>query len=83
MIMTLTNKNPYYGVPPAPITKMTMEQEFKMRQIEDALNHPSTRKEDIITVFVALQEQAFILGNNIANLVKQWPTHPNTTQEDQ
>ena len=83
MIMTLTNKNPYYGVPPAPITKMTMEQQFKMRQIEDALNHPSTRKEDIITVFVALQEQAFILGNNIANLVKQWPTHPNTTQGDQ
>jgi hypothetical protein len=55
---------------------MTMEQQFKMRQIEDALNHPSTRKEDIITVFLALQEQCFVLGNNVSNLVKQWPIHP-------
>ena len=61
---------------------MTMEQEFKMRQIEDALNHPSTKKEDIITVFVALQEQAFVLGNNISNLVKQWPNHPSITPEE-
>jgi energy-converting hydrogenase Eha subunit F len=51
-----------------------MEQQFKMRQIEDALNHPSSKKEDIITIFLALQRQCFVLGNSMSNLVKQWPT---------
>ena len=65
-----------------PIGTMTMEQKFKMRQIEDALNHPSTRKEDIITVFLSLQEQCFVLGNNVSNLVKQWPTPLDTIREE-
>jgi hypothetical protein len=64
----------------------TIEQKFKLRQIEDALNHPETKKEDIITVFMALQQQTFILGNNITNLLKAWPTVtspvPPTTDED-
>ena len=47
-----------------------MEQQFKMRQIEDALQNAS--KEDIITVFLALQRQCFVLGNNVSQLVKQW-----------
>lgn len=63
-----------------PITKLTIEQEFKMRQIEDALKQASTRKEDIVDVFLALQEQAFILGNNISQLVKTWPIHPSITE---
>ena len=63
-----------------PITKLTIEQEFKMRQIEDAVNSPAASKEDIITVFLALQEQTFILGNNISQLVKLWPIHPNTME---
>jgi hypothetical protein len=50
-----------------------MEQEFKLRQIEDALKHPDTRKEDIITIFLALQRQSFVLGNNVSNLIKKWP----------
>ena len=33
-----------------PVTDLTMEQEFKMRQIEDALNKPDSRKEDIVTI---------------------------------
>ena len=57
-----------------------MEQNFKMRQIEDALNHPATNKEDIITVFLALQRQAFVLGNNMSNLIKSWPIHPSTME---
>ena len=63
-----------------------MEQKFKLRQIEDALRHPESKKEDIITVFLALQHQSFVLGNNVSNLVKQWPksppTDPNTINED-
>ena len=53
-----------------PITKLTMEQEFKMRQIEDSLQHAD--KKDIIIVFLALQRQAFVLGNNMSNLLKHW-----------
>ena len=47
-----------------------MEQEFKMRQIEDALKNAN--KDDIITVFLALQRQCFVLGNNVSQLVKLW-----------
>jgi hypothetical protein len=71
--------------PPAPIVELTMEQQFKMRQIEDALRHPDSPKEDIITVFLALQKQCFILGNSLTNLVKNWPKptqlDPSTIEE--
>jgi hypothetical protein len=58
-----------------------MEQEFKMRRIEDALNNPDTKKEDMITVFLALQRQCFVLGNNMNQLLKQWQNPPLTTPE--
>jgi hypothetical protein len=64
---------------------MTMEQKFKLRQIEDALRHPDSSKEDIITVFLALQHQCFVLGNSLSNLVKKWPAPKSaqvTTDED-
>jgi hypothetical protein len=51
-----------------------MEQQFKMKQIENALRNEETRKEDIITVFLALQHQNFVLSNTVSNLVKKWPT---------
>ena len=70
--MTSTPSPSSYG-PPPPIVELTMEQQFKMRQIEDALNSPDSAKEDIITVFLALQKQCFILGNSLSNLVKHWP----------
>ena len=56
-----------------------------MRQTHDALKNPDTDKDDIITVFMALQEQNFILGNSLTNLVKKWPKTPSTlaTQKDQ
>jgi hypothetical protein len=59
-----------------------MEQQFKMRRIEDALNNPDTTKEDMITVFLALQRQCFVLGNNMNQLLKQWQNHPSITHED-
>ena len=71
--------------PPPPVVELTVEQKFKMRQIEDALNHPESKKEDIITVFLALQQQTFVLGNNVTQLIKAWPTQvpqaPSTTDE--
>ena len=55
-----------------PVTELTMEQSFKMRQIEDALNKPDARKEDIVTVFIALQHQNFVLSNNLKQLLMEW-----------
>ena len=78
-IMTSKPSPSNYG-PPPPITDVTLEQEFKLRQIEDALNKDDTRKEDIITVFMALQKQNFVLTNSLSNLLKNWPK---PTQQDQ
>ena len=78
--MTSTSNSQSFG-PPPPIIKLTMEQEFKMRRIEDALNNPDTKKEDMITVFLALQRQCFVLGNNMNQLLKQWQNPPLTTPE--
>ena len=44
-----------------------------MRQIEDALKNEKSAKEDIITVFMALQKQNFVLSNSLTNLLKNWP----------
>ncbi len=62
-----------------PITKLKMEQQFKLRQIRDSLEKIS--KEEMLELFLLLQEQNFILSNTVSNLVKQWPTHPLTTPE--
>ena len=53
---------------------MTVEQDLKMRLLEDKLNSPDARKEDIVTVFLALQKQNFVLANSLMNLVDNWPT---------
>jgi hypothetical protein len=51
--------------------ELTVEQSFKLRRLQDLL--PDARKEDIITIFMALQHQNFVLSNTVSNLVKQWP----------
>ena len=59
-----------------------MEQEFTLTRMENLLKEAD--KDDIVTVFMALQRQCFVLGNNVKNLITQWPTiHPPTTPEDQ
>ena len=59
-----------------------MEQEFKMRRLDDLL--PKAEREDLITVFMALQRQNYVLSNTVSNLVQQWPIiHPTITPEDQ
>ena len=59
--------------------EMTMEQQFKMRRLQDLL--PEARKEDIITVLLALQHQNFVLSNTVSNLVKQWPLVQSITDQ--
>ena len=57
-----------------------MEQDLKMRRLNDLL--PEAGKDDIITVFLALQKQNFDLSNTVSNLVKKWPNHLPTTHEE-
>ena len=68
------------GIPPMPVTELTMEQEFKVRQLQDLL--PEADKKDIITLFIALQRQCFVLGNNMKNLLNEWPTPQIITPAD-
>ena len=76
--MTSSTNNPSFG-PPMPIVELTMEQDFKIRRMEDLL--PNADKDDIITILLALQHQNYVLCNTVSNLVKQWPNHPPTTPE--
>ncbi len=55
---------------------MTTEQDLRLRLIQDALEKEETQKEDIITVFMALQRQNFVLANSLTNLVEKWPPPP-------
>ena len=80
--MTSKKENLSYG-PPPPITELTVEQDLKLRVLHDKLQEGyHDKKEDIITLFMALQHQNFILGNSITNLVKKWPPPPTTINED-
>ena len=45
-----------------------------MRLIKDKIEENYERnKEEIITVFLALQKQNFVLGNSLTNLIEHWP----------
>ena len=69
--------NPYSGIP-APITKLTVEQDLKLRLIKDSIENPETPREDVNTVFLALQKQNFVLANSLTNLLEKWPKPPMT-----
>ena len=49
---------------------LTMEQDFKMRVIEDNLRKNYDRKEDVIILFLALQRQNFALGNAFKDIIE-------------
>ena len=72
--MTQKNKKLSFGLP-NPITKLTYEQDLRMRILEDRLNETyHEHKKDIITLFLALQKQNFVLGNSLTNLLAKWTT---------
>ena len=76
MIMPSTKSNRNSG-PPPPITKLTLEQDLKLRQLELKLNSGDYDLKDFTTIFVALQHQNFVMANSIKNLLKEWPKdHP-------
>ena len=68
-IMIPNKKNPNSGRPRLPIP-LTMEQDFKMRVIEDQLRSNYDKKEDVITLFLALQRQNFALGNALKDFIE-------------
>ena len=70
--MTSQKNNQNYG-PPPPVTRLTMEQDLKMRLIEDRLNSGEVDIKDLATVFLALQKQNFVLSNSLMNLIDKWP----------
>ena len=52
-----------------------MEQSLKMRILEVQLKENyEDHKDDIITLFLALQKQNFVLGNSLKNLLNKWNT---------
>ena len=68
----MKNENLSYG-PPPPVTKLTAEQDFRIRQLEVMLPKNEVKKEDIITLLLALQKQNFCLANSLINVVESWP----------
>ena len=77
--MTSTKSNPNYG-PPPPITKLTLEQDLKLRQLELKLNSGDYDIKDFTTIFVALQHQNFVMANSLKNLLAKWPKDHHTTK---
>ena len=70
--MTQKNKKSDYGLP-EPVTTLTMDQSLKLRVLELKLKENyDDHKDDIITLFLALQKQNFVLGNSLKNLLEKW-----------
>ena len=70
--MTSKTNDQYFG-PPPPITKLTPEQDFRVRQLEVMLPKDEVDKKDIVTLLIALQKQNFVLSNSLMNVVENWP----------
>ena len=79
--MTSKGKNQSYGIPP-PITELTLQQDLKLRQLEIQLKRDDIDIKDVITVFLALQRQNFVLSNSLTNLVNKWPKVQPTINEE-
>ena len=69
MTMIPSNNNRNSGAQ-NPLLKLTVEQDFKMRTIEDNLRKNYDKKEDVIVVFLALQRQNFALSNALKQLLE-------------
>ena len=79
--MTSKRSDQSYGLP-APITKLTVEQEFQLKKLDLRLKNKEVKYEDLATVFVAMQHQNFVLSNSITNLVEKWPKVQPIINED-
>ena len=65
----------YYQRGSSDVWNFIRDQDLRMRILEDRLNQTYyDHKKDIITLFLALQSQNFVLGNSLTNLLKKWTT---------
>ena len=69
MTMIPNQRPPSSGRPKNPM-QLTVEQDFKMRVIEDQLRKNYDKKEDVITVFLALQRQNYALSNALKDFIE-------------
>ena len=53
-----------------------------MKKLELRLKSGEVKFEDLATVFVALQQQNYLLSNSITNLVEKWPKVPPIINEE-
>ena len=70
--MTSKISDQSYG-PPPPIIELTMEQDLKLRQLEIRLESGEVDYKDLVTVFLAMQKQNFVMANSILNLIEKSP----------
>ena len=59
-----------------------MEQDLQMRKLELSLNSGKVNYDDVVTVFLAMQRQNFVMGNSIKNLIDKWPKVPPIINEE-
>ena len=59
--------------------ELTLEQQFRLQQIQAAIDNPAVRIEDLKTLYMALTRQNYALTNSIKNLLQQWPTTSQAT----
>ena len=64
------------------VKEETSPQEKEAAVLEQAIESGEVDYKDIVTVFLAMQKQNFIMGNSLINLVKQWPKAPPTINEE-
>ena len=79
MNMTYPTNASDFG-PPPPITSLTMEQEFKIRQITDALKDLKHKRRTSLLSSLH-SASVFVLSNNMSQLLKQWNLPPTTPEE--
>lgn len=80
--MTKRKKRSFTG-PPPPVLDLTLEQQFKVIQIKNLLEMDNVSKEDIIPLFLDLQRTTLRLSNTVTQLIKEWPTRPLITHEEE
>lgn len=71
MTTTWTYSSPSFG-PPPPVTELTIEQRLTLSKFM-TLQVRSQEAQELKDLVISLQTQAFMLGNNMRNLLSHWP----------
>jgi hypothetical protein len=73
--------DPYSSLPPMPRLDLTMEQDFKLRRMQELMKN--CPREQLVEVFMEVQKHNFILTNNLQHMLSAWlHSPPPTTPEE-